>query len=131
MNGMTVFLVMLAGGAALAWVILPLLYASNEEKLEDAERERLLILYEQVLRAVRELDDDYAMGKVPEGEYNIEREEWMARGVQLLELMGDKPEDVRVTAQANQQEQERPAAVPQDIDDAIEAAVARAMARSS
>jgi hypothetical protein len=135
MSGLTIFITIVAAGAALAWMIAPLLFASEEErqaKRQDAERERLLVLYEQVLRSVRDLDDDYALGKMPQAEYKLERDEWMARGVQILELLGDEPEAVQEAVEDVEEPQEAPhVTTPDDIDAAIEAAVSRAMARSS
>ena len=59
----------------------------SDDPLLEKQRERLLIYYERVLRNIRDLDEDHALGKIDEDEYTREREEWAQRGVQVLQAL--------------------------------------------
>ncbi|MDL1901495.1 hypothetical protein FBR02_12055 [Anaerolineae bacterium CFX9] len=96
--------------------------AGAEAALTELQRERLQVYYERVLRNIRDLDDDHAVGKVNPEDYAREREYWAVRGVQALKALDalaaqtpDKPVIARTTPDSG--------AVDHAIDDAIEAAV--------
>lgn len=104
-------------------VVVPLL-RGNAHRTEDSlhlqkQRERLLVYYERVLTNLRDLDEDYATGKMPDDAYVTEREEWVRRGVLVLRAM-DTLEDHSLVPATVQDE----AAVDEAIDDAIETAIA-------
>src|SRR5690606_5047570 len=64
------------------------------DPLAEKQRERLLVYYERVLRNIRDLDEDHALGKIADAEYQRERELWAARGVQVLkalDTLSDQP----------------------------------------
>ncbi|NDJ60745.1 MAG: hypothetical protein GYB67_06445 [Chloroflexi bacterium] len=73
-------------------VVLPLFTrrqstASVDDQLRDKQRERLHMYYDRTLRNIRDLDEDHALGKINEDEYQAERELWMQRGVQVLKAL--------------------------------------------
>ncbi|MEO8396697.1 MAG: hypothetical protein ABI700_27135, partial [Chloroflexota bacterium] len=77
-----------------------------------------LVYYERVLRNIHDLDEDHAIGKIDEGEYSSEREEWAQRGAQVLQAL-DSITEKSVIAETPADD----AAVDGAIDDAIEAAI--------
>ncbi len=107
----------------LAWIVMPLFQRDTppqEDPLLDKQRERLLVYYERVLRNIRDLDEDHALGKMDEAEYTREREEWSQRGVQVLQALDTlKEREVIAPTPADN------TAVDHAIDDAIEAAIRR------
>jgi hypothetical protein len=112
----------------LAWIGMPLLErkkAGTDESPPEKQRERLLVYYERVLRNIRDLDEDHALGKIEEAEYAQEREAWTQRGAQVLEALDalgeTAPELMRKATPSAATEDNADAA----IDDAIEAAVKR------
>lgn len=60
----------------------------------EKQRTRAIHYYERVLKNVRDLDEDFATGKIDEAEYQAEREHWVNRGVQVLQLL-DQLDDNR------------------------------------
>lgn len=86
--------------------------------LREKQRERLLVYYERVLRNIRDLDEDHALGKIATGEYQPERERWAARGVQVLKALETLDEQPMIAPTSADD-----AAIDHAIDDAIEAAV--------
>jgi hypothetical protein len=91
---------------------------SEGDPLAEKQRERLLVYYERVLRNIRDLDEDYALGKIAVEAYEQERELWAARGVHVLKAL-DSLDDQQMIAPTAAED----AAVDRAIDDAIEAAV--------
>jgi hypothetical protein len=89
-----------------------------ENTLVDKQRERLLVYYERVLRNIRDLDEDYALGKIDRLEYEGERELWAGRGAQVLKALDTLADQPMIAATSAED-----AAVDSAIDDAIEAAV--------
>src|ERR1043165_4551965 len=105
----------------IAWIVMPLLQRSRQgadDPLKEKQRERLLIYYERVLRNIHDLDEDHALGKIDEGEYARDREEWTERGVQVLQAL-DTITEKEVIAETSADD----ASVDHAIDDAIEAAI--------
>lgn len=88
------------------------------DTLEGKQRERLLVYYERVLRNIRDLDEDHALGKIADGEYQRERELWAARGVQVLKALDTLSDQPMIAPTAADD-----SAIDLAIDDAIEAAV--------
>lgn len=117
---------LLLAAFVLMWIVLPLFQkrrgepesATGDDLLVEKQRERLLIYYERVLRNIRDLDEDHALGKIDAVEYQQEREEWAQRGAQVLQALDTLPaKEVIAQTPAND------TAVDNAIDDAIEAAV--------
>ena len=75
---------------ALAIVARPLLGPARQRRLAERglsrERERVQIYYDRVLTNIRDLDEDFATGKINEDDYRAEREVWAQRGIQLLRV---------------------------------------------
>lgn len=95
-------------------IALPLLSQPAADPLIDKQRERLRLYYERVVRNLRDLDEDYALGKIEDAAYQTERAAWVERGVQVLKALETLPERAMI------------AETPADdraIDAAIEAAV--------
>jgi hypothetical protein len=103
-------------------VALPLL--RREPRFDDAaaqierQRERALAYYERVLRNLRDVEEDHALGKLDDAAYTQERELWAARGVQVLKaLEGLDAGTLIAPAHADD------AAIDHTLDDAVEQAV--------
>jgi cytochrome c-type biogenesis protein CcmI len=111
------------------FVVLPLAGAKKRsgdvDPLAEKQRERLLVYYERVLRNIHDLDEDHALGKLADAEYEQEREVWAARGVQVLKALDSLADQQAAPAMIAPTEAED-AAVDHAIDDAIEAAVRKA-----
>lgn len=104
---------------ALAIVARPLLGAARTRPSAGSslrlESERVQLYYERVLTNIRDLDEDFATGKINEDDYRAEREVWAQRGIRLLR------------AQDQLEREGSPLAAGEDaerIDRAIEEAVA-------
>lgn len=120
MSNASLLLGLLLLTAAIVWIGLPLVRSRNlSQPLETRQRDRLLAYYDRVLTNVRDLDEDFATGKMNEAEYHTERDLWVGRGIQVLKAL-----DQGIALPLPTQEQ---AQAPTDgsIDDAIEAAVTR------
>ena len=108
------------------WVIVPLLDrrrpAAPDVLAAEKQRERLLVNYERTLRNIRDLDEDYATGKIQPDDYQAEREQGVQRGVQLLMAMDQL---VQPTSRAKKAAASglRPGDTDRTVDEAIEAAV--------
>ncbi len=121
LGGIVFFLVALALTALV--VVAPLLRRTSSANAADIrlqkQQERLLVYYERVLTNVRDLDEDHATGKMPDTDYNDERELWVQRGVQVLRAL-DSLDDHSIIPEAVHDE----AAIDEAIDQAIESAIA-------
>ncbi|MGJ3240226.1 MAG: hypothetical protein ACFE0Q_16075 [Anaerolineae bacterium] len=89
------------------------------------QRERALAYYERVLRNLRDLDDDLDTGKIIQAEYELERERWMARGTELLQMLEqlDQAHNINDDLSAS--------ATDADIDAKIEQMLTEHQARAS
>lgn len=105
---------------SLAWLALPII---SVRRVHDASaparklRDELLTTYERVLASIRDLDEDYQMGKLDAETYETERTQWMQRGSAVLHQI----------EQVTLSEPEKGAETPKttDLDDAVEAMIAR------
>jgi type II secretory pathway component PulM len=92
--------------------------ASTAQAAADLQRERVLAYYERVLRNMRDLDEDHALGKLDEAGYQRDRALWAEKGVQALRLLD--------TLEAGS-----PAVLPSgdaaELDTAVERAIQAAM----
>ena len=84
---------------ALLIVAYPLLSAARGDRAAvnsiQQHRDRLRIQYERILTNIRDLDEDFATGKIGADAYAEERDVWAQRGVELLWAQ-DQFETVRV-----------------------------------
>ena len=106
----------------IAIVAVPLLRREQStQSFSNKQRERALSYYERVLTNIRDLDDDLATDKIHQDEYQLERERWMERGVELLKMLDelDKAHNIISDEHANDA----------DIDLAIENAISRKQAQ--
>jgi len=113
---------------ALAWIAAPLLRREalrpGDDVLLQKQRERLLLIYERVLTNIRDLDEDHTAGKTPTADYEIERETWVQRGIQVLKALD--PLDAQPVFPVAVED----AALDQAIDDEIEQAIAAYRAKA-
>jgi len=116
-----VFALLLFVGVVLM-IALPLFNRQTEavDPLMDKQRERLQLYYERVLRNLRDLDEDHALGKIEEAAYQVERELLVERGVQVLKALDSLPDRSQTMIAPTPAED---AAVDRAIDAAIEAAI--------
>lgn len=95
MSNVGIIISVTAALVGLVWVIFPLLGGrSNTEAasiVQQKQREALPVRYEQVLRTIRDLDEDQAMGKLAPGIYEETREGWVQTGTQILQALDDMP----------------------------------------
>lgn len=105
---------------AMAIVARPLLRPARPERAAVSshreQRDRIETYYERVLTNIRDLDEDFATGKISAGDYRDEREVWAERGLRLLRVQ-DQLANARDVGGAER------------IDRAIEEAVAAYRAR--
>lgn len=106
----------------LVWILMPLLDRPSTDEADDPllekQRDRLKIHYERILRNIRDLDEDHALGKISEADYKQEREDWAQKGVQVLQAL-----DAITEREAAAETPTEGEAVDTSIDDAIEAAI--------
>lgn len=104
---------------ALVIVARPLLRVSAAEREGDEDRQRrrdgARTYYERVLTNIRDLDEDFATGKIGRDDYEGEREFWAQRGLRLLRALDQRDAGDELLTTADHDDQ---------IDRAIEAAVA-------
>lgn len=116
-------------------VIAPLLIrypdrAASDDPQTERQRERLNTYYDRVLRNLRDLDEDHALGKIEPALYEQDRAVWVERGVQALKAL-----ELLQTLKSDRATLITPVGsaagdFDRAIDDAIEAAVQRAKTRA-
>ncbi len=107
-------------------VALPLLIRSADAEgasLARKQRERLAAYYERVLRNLRDLDEDHALGKLDDAEYQQERSEWLQRGAHVLRALDALEHPTEAAHMPLAHTAADDAAVDRAIDDAVEAAI--------
>jgi hypothetical protein len=103
-----------------AYIAMPLLAKSGKAvTVEDRQLSELQAQRDRILNRVQELDMDYTMGKILEGDYKAERGSLMQKGAEVLKVIDDV-----VGSSPSQVVQHGP-------DDEIEAAVARLRGKTS
>ncbi|MCB0056703.1 MAG: c-type cytochrome biogenesis protein CcmI [Caldilineaceae bacterium] len=113
-TGIVISLIILA--VAVIWVIAPLRRGRNLPSAALTAQEQLVAVYERVVARIRDLDEDFASGKLHEEDYTSERAALTERGVQILQAL-----EAGKTEQA-----ESGPIVDTELDRAIEAAIRRA-----
>ncbi len=71
----------------LAYLALPFLRGGKATSEQARERLNMIAAYERALMTVRDLDEDYQVGKLSEEAYTAERTRWTEHGVTLLQLL--------------------------------------------
>ncbi|MCK6576581.1 MAG: hypothetical protein L6Q98_00605 [Anaerolineae bacterium] len=88
-SGLILALVVLVVGAA--WLMLPLWQERRATNLAAADRQKareiLITHYERILASMRDLDEDFLVGKIPEAAYRQERAAWAAEGTAILQAI--------------------------------------------
>ncbi|NWF68142.1 MAG: hypothetical protein HXY40_03570 [Chloroflexi bacterium] len=99
----------------------------TSDVLQRKERETLLNDYERVLATMRDLDEDYQLGKLPPEAYSTLREHWAAQGTTLLEAL-EKLNGVKPGARAGKKAQKAQTVPADAADEALDAAIEQAIA---
>lgn len=100
------------------------------------DQEALLTAYERVLGAIRDLDEDFALGKLTSEAYTVERHEYAAQGAAILQSLekhaGQQLGSRQGKAVPNKTVKMKAPAAPADpdavLDDEIEQAIAHYIA---
>lgn len=107
-------------------IVLPLWrasYSSNSDISHSSTKHRaeLVAAYERALNVLRDLDDDYQMGKLAQAEYEPSRLRWTEQGVALLRAIEQHDASQPAPKQRRLSKQDK---VHKALDDAIEQAIA-------
>ncbi len=94
--------ILIIGALAAVYVLRPVWQHQGRE-VSEAERLRseLLARRETVLTALRELDLDYAVGKLPEDDYRAQRAVLLREGAQILRALDEVEQRLGATAEAS------------------------------
>ncbi len=90
MSGIGLLIAVVLLAAAVAWLALPWLRRGRAGALDPAlarERDALLTSYERILSAIRDLDEDFQVGKLSQEAYASERARWAEQGAAALETL--------------------------------------------
>ena len=82
---------LLMAGLTLLWLALPFMRRKATGQEQSVQRSELLASYERIIAAVRDLDEDYQVGKLAHDQYTVDRAEWMDRGAVILEALEALP----------------------------------------
>lgn len=105
---------------AALWISAPLFNQKVDNLKRDAKRkqhERLLVHYERLLNNLRDLEEDFATGKIASEDYEADREALVGRGIQILAALDNHHASITNKPYANA------AAVDESVDNTIEEAV--------
>lgn len=83
-TGILIGVLMLVG--SLAWLAFPLLKRQDAARKTAVDPDQVSA-YERILQTVRDLDEDYLVGKLPAEQYTAERARWMEQGAAHLESL--------------------------------------------
>jgi hypothetical protein len=76
---------------AIAFVARPFFASTHSSPAADRTRSRLMAERERLLTALRELDFDYALGKVPAEDYPLQRAELVRQGAEVMRRLDELP----------------------------------------
>lgn len=76
---------------AAAFVAQPFIGAARPSPAADRTRSRLLAEQERLINALRELDFDHALGKVPAEDYPLQRAELVRQGAEVMRQLDELP----------------------------------------
>ncbi len=138
MSAEALMITLLIAAAGLFWLAQPFMQRGSTLKGAELklykEREALLTSYERILGVIRDLDEDYNLGKLQQADYTAERASWAAQGAAVLEalekLTGSPMRAVKTskTSKAARQQPE-PAEAGSDPDMVLDAAIEQAIAK--
>ncbi|MCU0479847.1 MAG: hypothetical protein MUE54_01390 [Anaerolineae bacterium] len=102
---------------------------SHDALSRQQDRQSLLNSYERLLARLRDLDEDYRLGKMPQADYEIERHQLAERGATLLAQIeksfgGLKYDEIPTSVPVPD------AKADAELDTAIEAAIANYIAKT-
>lgn len=121
-TGMIISIVLVA--VALFFVFWPFLRRVSADAAEAARlrkaHDELLTSYERVLSSIRDLDEDFQIGKLDAETYQREREFWTERGVALLKEI---EADIARSGGPRRKMASSDAKADQALDSAIEEAI--------
>lgn len=89
----------------------------TDDSRAQKQRERLAAYYERVLRNIRDLDEDYALGKLDEMDYRRDRAAWLEKGAEALKALDN------LTASPTTPDAEGTPIQRDSADEAVEAAI--------
>ncbi|MBL8156391.1 MAG: hypothetical protein JNM70_19580 [Anaerolineae bacterium] len=125
----TIVIVLVVAGVGLFWLAFPFITRAGSQAegiFRQRDRERLLVDYERVLTTIRELDDDYRLGKLSQETYQMEREAWAEQGTILVEQL----EKLKGSVPPPRPPKSKPPKGPQpDADSDLDAALEQAIAK--
>lgn len=123
LEGLLIVVVMFMVGAA--WAAFPLLRKDAHPRAANLslQRQRLLVYYERIMKNIRDLDEDFDLGKADEANYQRERELWAQRGVEVLRALDELNKHPLVSTRVSEVGD-----IDRAIDDAIEAAISGRLA---
>jgi len=121
----TLFLVLFVV-VTLAAIVLPFWRASHSSTADTTHssakhRAELVAAYERALNVLRDLDEDYQMGKLAQAEYEPSRLRWTEQGVALLRAIEQHDASQPVGSKRRLSKQDK---AQKTLDDAIEQAIA-------
>lgn len=119
-TGILIGVLMLVGG--LAWLAFPLLKRQDAARKAAVDPDQVAA-YERILQTVRDLDEDYLVGKLPAEQYTAERARWMEQGAAHLESLE------KLTGKPAHKKSHHAKSAPAQVDtagqdDAVEQAIA-------
>ncbi len=113
----------------LVWLAQPFVSknVSHDALSRQQDRQSLLNAYERLLARLRDLDEDYNLGKMPQADYETERLQLTERGATLLSqiekaFLGLKYDEIPTSV--------KDASADVELDTAIEAAIANYVAKT-
>lgn len=115
----SIFLILALLVAVIIFVSRPLFNKFSETdrmvgSYDDHVLSSLMAERDQILDAIQELDFDHALGKIPNGEYPIQRQMLLDRGIEVLQTLDDATNEDVLTENAS----------AADISSQLEAAIA-------
>lgn len=119
----------------LVWLLLLFLRASAMKSAVEREQQRdrlsMAAAYERTLMTVRDLDEDYQVGKLPQDVYEAERARWAEHGAKLLQMIEAATKPAESPKKSRQEKKRRTAETAEPVtttpvpeDDPVEAAIA-------
>jgi hypothetical protein len=112
----------------IVWLAFPFVTKnqSHKQMAKQQDRQSLLNAYERLLARLRDLDEDYHLGKMPDADYQIERQQLTERGAALLAkiestLVGTMPHATPTLLETETE-------ADTELDAAIESAIANYIA---
>lgn len=124
----TIVIVLVVAGVGLLWLAFPFINRAGlqaEAAFKQRDREKLLVDYERILTTIRELDDDFRLGKLSQETYQMEREVWAEQGTALVEQL----EKLKAAAPPRPPKSKPPKGPQPDADSDLDAALEQAIAK--